>query len=99
MPWHNPRCSELSQLEIAADVPAASGVYAIIEGDDYLFVGDSWNLQSRLMDLAIVLGPELGPVSVIYETCSDADRPTRRHSLNQEYVRRRPVTPLAAKCG
>ena len=99
MPWHNPKLSELSQFDIANEVPAASGVYGIVEGDQYLFIGDSWNLQSRLMDLAIVLGPELGPVSVIYETCSDAERPLRKSVLAEEFVHRRGSAPLAASCG
>lgn len=96
MPWHNPKCSELSQHEIATVVPAASGVYGIVEGDRYLFIGDSWNLQSRLMDLASVLGRELGPVSIIFETCSDAERPARRNDLSNEFVRGRRAAPVAA---
>ena len=97
MPWRNPQSAELTHHEIAHAVPSASGVYGIIEGERYLFVGDSWNLRSRLMDLATVLAPELGPVSVIFETCSDAERPLRRSVLNQEFVH--PAPSLAARVG
>lgn len=86
MPWSNPKCLSFTRTDIGTDVPAASGVYGLVEDDKYLFVGETWNLQQRLLDLAAVLEPRFDTVSVIYETCPENERAMRKRKLSQEFL-------------
>lgn len=57
----------------------------MIDGETCLFVGESWNLKARLLELATVLA-DLGSLAVQYETCPDSERWERKRSLSEEFV-------------
>lgn len=83
MPWRNPKTVPFTRIEIAAHVPSGSGVYGILCEQRCLFVGESWNLKARLLDLANSLSG-INELEIIYETCSDEERGARKTTLCAE---------------
>lgn len=83
MPWRDPRTVPFSRIGVVSSVPSDSGVFAILSGEAYVLVSDSWNLKARLLDLISVLNaPE--HLSVKYELCPEAERPSRLEILQRE---------------
>jgi hypothetical protein len=85
MPWQNARIVPFTRIGVVSQVPSASGVYGILEGDICLLVAESWNLKARLLELANVLSEET-QLTVIFETCSDEVRERRKQALASEYL-------------
>jgi hypothetical protein len=81
--WDNAKTIAFTRLEIVARVPSVSGVFAIMDGQRCLLVADTWNLKARLLDLANVLdGQE--ELSILYETCPDEERDSRKSAVMRE---------------
>jgi hypothetical protein len=66
-------------------VPPDSGVFGIVEGEACLYIGDTWNLRGRLLELANHI-PEPDSLSIIWEQCPEAECATRRHALEAELI-------------
>lgn len=80
MPWRHPISLNFSRIQIAAQVPSESGVYALSDGDCCIFLGESWNLKGRLLELANVLA-NIDHLTITFELCPEADRIARRDAL------------------
>jgi hypothetical protein len=80
MPWLDPHDVPLTRIDIVAQVPSESGVYAIMDHDVCLLVGEAWNLKARLLELMNVI-KELGEFRVIYELCPEEERLARKENL------------------
>lgn len=97
MPWLQPSSVPFNRLHIVATVPSESGVYGIFDAEVCVFVGESWNLKARLLELASVL-TEIGHLTVRYELCAEEIRAARTADLRAELmpeVEARSVTPPA----
>jgi hypothetical protein len=88
MPWGEATQLPFSRIAIVSRVPSESGVYAIWDGDSWVFVGDSWNLRARLLELAAVLG-EVEHLTIAYEVCPDERRSDRKVALTSELIGQR----------
>jgi len=84
MPWQDPSFLPFSKVEISAHVPAAGGVYGLLDGETCVFVGESWNLRARLLELANVVAN--GSLTAVYELCPDDTRDERKRVLSDELV-------------
>jgi thymidine kinase len=83
MPWRDAISLPFTRIEIVSRVPSESGVYGIIDGDNCVFVGESWNLKARLLELAGVLS-DVEHLKIMCEVCPDEDRSERKIALARE---------------
>lgn len=86
MPWLQPQSVPFTLLQISAHVPSEPGVYGLLDGDACVYVGESWNLKARLLELATTVSTH-ATLTLVYETCREADLPARQKSLSQELVK------------
>jgi hypothetical protein len=85
MPWRNEVSLPFTRIEIVSRVPSESGVYGILDGDACVFVGESWNLKARLLELASALS-DVGHLRIVYELCEDEQRCDRKVALSVELI-------------
>ena len=85
MPWRDAISLPFTRIDIVARVPSESGVYGILDEDCCIFVGESWNLKGRLLELAAVLA-EVSHLTIQYELCSDEERGQRKNALMRELI-------------
>jgi hypothetical protein len=85
MPWRNSNSIPFTRIHIAASVPSESGVYGILDSKCCVFIGDSWNLKARLLDLANVL-TDMAGLTIVYELCDDDARSVRKQELTAEFL-------------
>lgn len=96
MHWRDPHTVPLTRIDIVSQVPSDSGVYAILDGEDCLLVGDAWNLKARLLELMNVI-QDSGDFSIIYELCSEEESAIRKETLSAALIRKPPATGIRAK--
>jgi hypothetical protein len=87
MPWRDPKSVSFTRLDIVAHVPSESGVYAIVDGDCCVHVGESWNLKARLLELANILS-EGRQFTIVYEACPEEQRSIRRKAVSAKLLGR-----------
>ena len=87
MAWRGsqPFCYDL--LSIVRDVPAESGVYVILSGDECLYVGESPNIQGELLLEVLGIDPRVHPhkpTHYMFEVIPVATRRARQQELIAE---------------
>jgi excinuclease UvrABC nuclease subunit len=98
MPFENHGSRAFTETSILKNAPAASGVYGLSNAREWIFVGESDNLQNRL--LAHLRGADPAwvhaPTGFTYELSRPADRLGRQNRLVQELapVQNRPVDAM-----
>jgi hypothetical protein len=85
MPWHDPQSVAFTRLEIAGRVPSASAVFGVLEGESCRYVGNTWNLKARLLELANLL-PFHDNLRIVFELCPDAELAARSAELSAEFT-------------
>jgi hypothetical protein len=83
VPWENAQSVSFTRLEIVSQIPSASGVFAVMDGESCLLIGESWNLKARLLDLANLLDGQT-QLSIRFETCPDEERERRKSAVMSE---------------
>jgi hypothetical protein len=83
VPWDNAQSVPFTRLDVVAQVPSASGVFAVMDGEYCLLIGESWNLKARLLDLANLLDGET-QLSILFETCPDEERECRKSAVTAQ---------------
>lgn len=96
MPWRDPHQVPLTRIDIVSQVPSESGVYAILDHEACLLVGEAWNLKARLLELMNIL-QDVGHFSLIYELCSDEERLHRKETLAASLIRKSPPAEIRAR--
>ncbi|HYP09455.1 MAG TPA: hypothetical protein VER03_24740, partial [Bryobacteraceae bacterium] len=96
MPWRDPKTVPLTRISVVSQVPSESGVYAILDGDVYLLVGEAWNLKARLLELMNVL-QDIGEFQVIYELCAEDQRLARKDEIGAAFLRAAPPMELPSR--
>jgi hypothetical protein len=86
MPWSDPQTIPLTRIDIVSQVPSASGVYAIYDGELCLLVGEAWNLKARLLELMNIL-QDIGEFRVVYDLCEEAERVAYKDKLTADLLR------------
>lgn len=76
-----------------SQVPSESGVYAIVDADDCLLVGEAWNLKARLLELMNIL-QDIGTFSAIYELCPEEARIEKKQKIAAALLREKPKVEL-----
>jgi hypothetical protein len=93
MPWRDPKTVNLTRIDVVSQIPSDSGVYAILDEDVYLLVGEAWNLKARLLELMNLL-QDIGEFRVIYELCSEDERVARKEQIGATFLRTAPAVQL-----
>ena len=89
MPWRQPKTVPLTRIDVVSEIPSESGVYAILDGDVCLLVGEAWNLKARLLELMNVL-QDIGEFRVTYELCPEDERIARKEAIGSALLRTAP---------
>src|SRR5918993_3143544 len=89
MPWREPKTVPLTRIDVVSKIPSDSGVYAILDNDAYLLVGEAWNLKARLLEMMNVL-QDIGDFRVIYELCPEDERVARKETIGASLLRTAP---------
>lgn len=93
MPWREPSTAPFTRIGIVTQVPPESGVFGVVDGDVCIYVGHSWNLRGRLLDLANAVIPREG-LTVTWERCPESECLARHQSLEQELMTELAGEPL-----
>jgi hypothetical protein len=96
MPWRDPKTVPLTRIDVVSQIPSESGVYAILDADIYLLVGEAWNLKARLLELMNVL-QDIGEFRVIYELCPEEERVARKELLGAALLRTAPTVEIRSR--
>lgn len=83
MPWREPQTAPFTRIGIVSHVPPESGVFGICEGELYIYIGSTWNLRGRLLELANLVDRPDG-LSIVWEICPEPDCAVRRGTLEKE---------------
>ncbi|HYP14242.1 MAG TPA: hypothetical protein VEQ63_09985 [Bryobacteraceae bacterium] len=95
MPWREPNAVPFTRIGIVSQVPSEAGVYAISDGPSCIFVGESWNLKARLLELANVL-TDISHLTIMYELCSEDQLGARKRELTAELLEKAGTRPPSA---
>lgn len=85
MPWSDPQTLPFSFVQISAHVPPMAGVYALMDGEVCIHVGEAWNLKGRLLEVAGAM-PRDRTLTLIYESCAEQERFQRKTCLEAELL-------------
>jgi excinuclease UvrABC nuclease subunit len=99
MPFNPFLSRTLTAVSVRANAPAASGVYALTNSREWIYIGKSDNIQasllSHLQESDSVLMKKK-PTGFVFELCDAAMRPVRQDLLVFEYepvCNRTPLLP------
>jgi hypothetical protein len=87
MPFENCIARVFTNTSIYRDAPAVSGVYGISNAREWIYVGETDNIQARLMEHLqedSTLLTDRQPTGFAYETCPPYSRIARQSRLVQE---------------
>src|SRR5687768_15695180 len=96
MPWRDPKTVPLTRIDVVSRVPSDSGVYAILDNEVCLLVGEAWNLKARLLELMNVL-QDIGEFSVTYELCAEEERISRKDAIGSALLRTAPPLEIRSR--
>ncbi len=84
MPWSNPTTYLFNEVSIKMFAPAASGVYALYNPRQWIYIGETNDIQARLLEhlrgdnFCII---SMRPPSFSFELCPAALRVGRQNEL------------------
>lgn len=88
MPFDPPMPRSFSTISIRANAPIASGVYGISNAREWIYIGETDNIQAALLshlreaDTSIM---DRQPTGFVFEVCDSGRRPARRDRLVLEF--------------
>jgi len=88
MPFDQPTPRSLTPVSIRANAPIASGIYGISNAREWIYIGESDNIQGTLLNHLRQLDTSLmkrRPTGFVFEVCDRANRPVRQDRLVVEY--------------
>lgn len=88
MPFDQPTPRPLQQVTINNFAPAASGVYGLSNAREWIYIGETDNIQGALIDhLRDSDAPamRMQPTGFVFEVCDRSRRPARQDRLVLEY--------------
>jgi excinuclease UvrABC nuclease subunit len=74
---------------ILKNAPSCSGVYALSNPQEYVFIGEADDIRARLLQHLTETGTALtarNPTGFTFEICSPADRCSRQAELVREFA-------------
>jgi hypothetical protein len=88
MPFDQPTPRSLTPVSIRANAPIASGIYGISNAREWIYIGETDNIQGTLLSHLRELDTSLmkrRPTGFVFEVCDRASRPVRQDRLVTEY--------------
>lgn len=88
MPFNQFTPRALTASSIRANAPAASGLYAISNAREWIYIGESDNIQAALLNVLQERDSALmkrQPTGFVFEMCAPAGRAARQDRLISEY--------------
>jgi hypothetical protein len=89
MPFCNPMRFEFTEGSIRQNAPAQSAVYGLFADQEWIYVGESWNVQERLLWHSRGDNPWLKrgkkPTGFTFEAVPSEERLTRQKELVDEF--------------
>jgi hypothetical protein len=88
MPFEFAVAHAFSNVSIRAHAPAMPGVYGISNARQWIYIGETDNIQERLLTHLLDLGSEIkaqSPTGFTYEVCEWQTRSSRYNRLVTEY--------------
>lgn len=88
MPWKGSAACVYDKASIVRSAPTNSGVYVILSGGRWLYVGESGSIRGSLSLQFSGVNPSImasEPTHFMYELVPDADRAARRRELILEF--------------
>jgi hypothetical protein len=88
MPWNNKTGYEFSETSINANAPAASGVYGLFKGQQWVYFGESESIQRRLLEHLRAPTPCMAqqrPTHFSFELHAGLPRVSRQDALIVEF--------------
>ena len=88
MPFDRPTPRSLTPTSVRANAPAASGIYGISNAREWIYIGETDNIQAALLGYLQELDTSLmkrQPTGFVFEVCDRAGRPARQDRLVLEY--------------
>jgi len=88
MPFEQFTPRSFTFVSVRANAPAASGIYGISNAQEWIYIGESDNIQASLMhdlqkgDSAL---QKRFPTGFVFELCHAGDRQSRQDRLITEY--------------
>jgi hypothetical protein len=88
MPFDQPTPRSLTPVSVRANAPIASGIYGITNAREWIYIGETDNIQGTL--LSHLQEPDTSlmkrlPTGFVFEVCDRANRPFRQDRLVIEY--------------
>jgi hypothetical protein len=88
MPFEESTSRPLTSAGVHRYAPATSGVYGISNAREWIYIGETDNIQSTLLTHLLELETRplrLQPTGFVFEVCEPATRPNRQDRLVLEY--------------
>src|SRR6266704_1351761 len=88
MPFEQLIPRPLNLIDVHAYAPATSGVYGISNAREWIYIGETDNIQGALLDHLQQLGTSLmkrQPTGFVFEVCDGLRRQDRQDRLVLEY--------------
>jgi len=88
MPFDRFTPRSFTVASVRANAPAASGVYGISNPREWIYIGETGNIQASLLEHLMDSSSDLmrrQPTGFVFEVCSASERPTRLERLTLEY--------------
>lgn len=88
MPFDQPFPRPLTEPSVREYAPALSGVYGISNAAEWIYIGESGNIQAALLDHLRECNTTLlkkQPAGFVFEVCDRETRPQRQDRLVLEY--------------
>ncbi len=88
MPFEQFTPRSFTPISVQVNAPAASGIYGISNAREWIFIGETDNIQASLLqdlrkgDSALL---KRSPTGFVFELCDVADRRARQDRLILEY--------------
>ena len=89
MPFEQFTPRSFTSFSVRANAPAAPGIYGISNAREWIFIGETDNIQAALLqDLQGANSPLLqrSPTGFVFELCEPASRRSRHDELIRKYA-------------
>lgn len=88
MPFDHPFPRSFTVSSVREHAPALSGVYGISNAGEWIYIGETDDIQAALLNHLQELNTTLlrrRPTGFVFEVCNRAERPNRQDRLVFEY--------------
>jgi hypothetical protein len=88
VPFEQPFPRSFTTSSVREHAPKTSGVYGISNSREWIYIGESENIQETLLELLVTSDTPVlrrQPTGFVFEVCDRNQRPARQDRLVHEY--------------